>query len=193
MARRTDQGRIINLEDATMQMVVEKGYASASVSEIARQAGVSAGYLYRHHLNKEELVRSIYDKYVKVFDNHIDMLLDESDDLRSAIYGYVSFMFLNANENPRLAKFLHLLVYEPKFDIPKLRMKATRDQCVKMLIKGIKSGEVRTDMTPEDMYIIFFSIPFKLLEVRMEGSMKKGLFSEADTLRVTDLCMRAAG
>jgi len=50
--------------DATIKVINEIGFASASISKIAKEAGVSVGTIYIYYKNKEDLVISVY-YYVK--------------------------------------------------------------------------------------------------------------------------------
>lgn len=49
---------------ATIKVINEIGFASASISKIAKEAGVSVGTIYIYYQNKEDLVVSVY-YYVK--------------------------------------------------------------------------------------------------------------------------------
>lgn len=192
MSRTVNQELGARLEKATISMIVNKGYAGASVAEIARKAGVSAGYLYSHYKNKEDLVRSIYESRVEAFDNFIDTTLEECRTIREAVSRITAYMFSMSDSEPNLVKFLFFLINEHRFHIPVSRLKATRDQCVSILKKGIANGEISPTLTPEDVYIIFFSIPLQQMQIRMDAKSKAKKFSAADVERVTTFCMKAA-
>jgi TetR/AcrR family transcriptional regulator, repressor of fatR-cypB operon len=46
--------------DAALKMFSERGYHGTSVPEVAREAGVGAGTLYRYFANKEDLVNEVF-------------------------------------------------------------------------------------------------------------------------------------
>ena len=48
------------LFEATIKVVNEIGFASSSVSKIAREAGISPATIYIYHKNKEDLLISTY-------------------------------------------------------------------------------------------------------------------------------------
>ncbi|MBB6731329.1 TetR/AcrR family transcriptional regulator [Cohnella sp. CBP 2801] len=50
------QARIV---EAAVQMFAEKGYAATSTSEIAKQAGVAEGTIFRHYRTKKDLLMAI--------------------------------------------------------------------------------------------------------------------------------------
>lgn len=191
MARITDTSRIENLEDAAIELVVEKGYSSSSVSDIARNAGISAGYLYSHYKSKEDLVLSIYEKNINIFDEYIDYIIASSSTVNEFARQFLSYMFGKANEFPHLVRFLLLLVFDRTFDIPAMRLDKTREQCRKILKKGIKTGEIAAHYSPEDVYIVYFSIPFTLLENRLENISGYREITDADVDRVSGMCIKA--
>lgn len=51
--------------DAAYQVFARRGYAQATVDEIAEEAGVSMGALYHHFVSKEELFRAILDEHMR--------------------------------------------------------------------------------------------------------------------------------
>ncbi len=55
--------REIAILDAAVSVFDEKGYAKASMAEIARRAGVADGTLYLYVKNKEDMVRSVLARF----------------------------------------------------------------------------------------------------------------------------------
>ena len=58
--RTKDDEKEAALFEATVKLVNETGFASSSVSKIAREAGVSPATIYVYHKNKEDLLVSTY-------------------------------------------------------------------------------------------------------------------------------------
>jgi len=58
--RTKDDEKEAALFEATVKLVNEIGFASSSVSKIAREAGVSPATIYVYYKNKEDLLVSIY-------------------------------------------------------------------------------------------------------------------------------------
>ena len=191
MARITDTSRIESMEEAAMALVVDRGYAGTSVLEIAKRAGVSAGYLYSHYKSKEDLVLSVYEKNIGVFDEFIDLTISTSASVSEFARLFVRYMFLKAGEFPSVVRFLLLLVFDQTFNLPAMRRDKTREQCKRILMKGVETGEIDRKYTPEDVYIVYFSIPFKLLEHRLENSTNPRSITEGDIERVSEMCVKA--
>lgn len=60
MAKQIDITKIEAIKTATIKIVVTHGIAGASISLIAKEAGVSDGYLYRHYSGKRELIADLF-------------------------------------------------------------------------------------------------------------------------------------
>ena len=58
--RTKDDEKEAALFEATVKLVNEIGFASSSVSKIAREAGVSPATIYVYYKNKEDLLVSTY-------------------------------------------------------------------------------------------------------------------------------------
>ena len=50
---------------AALQAFGEKGYASTTVSQIAKEAGISKGLIYHYFSSKEEVLKGIFDMMVQ--------------------------------------------------------------------------------------------------------------------------------
>jgi len=50
---------------AAVQAFSEKGYAKATIAEIARKAGVAEGTVYEYFKNKEDVLLSIPEEYFR--------------------------------------------------------------------------------------------------------------------------------
>ena len=59
---------------STLTLFSEKGIAKTSVNEVAYHAGVTRVTVYRHFLNKEELVRAAYLQVEQVFQKGLEEL-----------------------------------------------------------------------------------------------------------------------
>jgi len=191
MARVTDLNKIKNLETAAVELINNKGYGNTTVAAIAKAAGVSTGYLYSHYSSKEELVRTIWENAMDEFDGHIDSSIEKFQTVHEAARHYFEYMFNQSNEHSEMVKFIILLVYENAFAISKKRLKNTADQCRKLLTKGLETGELNKDVTAEEVFLIFVSLPMKLVETRLSGISKKKNFSQKDVEKMLRVCMNA--
>lgn len=56
---RRKEARPAEIIDAAMNVFIEKGYAAAKLDDVAKQAGVAKGTLYRYFADKEALFRAV--------------------------------------------------------------------------------------------------------------------------------------
>src|SRR3954468_17212457 len=61
-ARLPARERRRTITDAALEVFAERGYAHASVDEIADRAGITVAVIYRHFPSKEELHRSVLEE-----------------------------------------------------------------------------------------------------------------------------------
>ncbi|MDP1692905.1 MAG: TetR/AcrR family transcriptional regulator [Burkholderiaceae bacterium] len=62
--QRRKSARPHELLEAALTLFVEKGFAATRADEVARQAGVSKGTLYRYYPSKEELLKAVMAHYL---------------------------------------------------------------------------------------------------------------------------------
>lgn len=58
--RRKDDEKAHSIKEAVIEVVLEEGFGGASISKIAKRAGVSPATVYIYHENKEAMLQSIY-------------------------------------------------------------------------------------------------------------------------------------
>ncbi|MBO8157081.1 MAG: TetR/AcrR family transcriptional regulator [Bacillaceae bacterium] len=114
------QAKIIQ---AAIEIFAEKGYASASTSEIAKRAGVAEGTIFRHYKTKKELLLSIVSPMIikfaapffaetfirQVFKDHEDKGFEEL--LRKLIQNRYEFV---KNNVPLLKIVLQEMAFHPE-------------------------------------------------------------------------------
>ena len=65
--------RVQTIQDATMRVIARKGMSSATIQEIADEAGVAKGTIYLYFRDREELVE-------KTFESAMSQLIDRIDE-----------------------------------------------------------------------------------------------------------------
>jgi TetR/AcrR family transcriptional regulator, repressor of fatR-cypB operon len=60
MARPKDESKIEVIYEATLSLVLKTGYASLTMAEVAKEAGMATGTLYIYFKNKEELINKLF-------------------------------------------------------------------------------------------------------------------------------------
>jgi AcrR family transcriptional regulator len=62
------------LLSAAEKLIVERGFAAASLAEIARAAGVSKGAIYHHFRSKDDLLLALLDEHFKERSGAVDRI-----------------------------------------------------------------------------------------------------------------------
>ena len=86
--------------DATAAMLVAHG-TQASMSKIAKQAGVATGSLYNHFENKDVLIRAVYEELGAIVEQALvagdDPSLPATERLKAYIDRQIDFVWYNEN------------------------------------------------------------------------------------------------
>ncbi len=181
MARITDLKRIERLKQSTMKMVVEKGFGGASAILIARDAGVSTGYFYRHYKGKKEMVNSLLqdvyqEMYVK-FEELSSQGLTFSLITEKMIWNFIEL----ANTNPVKIKFLYVLSHDYSFVVdPSMRANITQ-LLIRLKNLGHNSGELDKKINEDDLYQILIMNVLQAINLAFKQQKGKNSFKNQAT------------
>ncbi len=168
-----DKDKIKRVRFEAEKLIVEKGFHGASISEIAKRASVSVGYLYRHYKNKAELVTDILEKQLKEFHDYIFILLESKNTAKELVHDIITFLFQYFKNHPYAIGFFHALIYESDIEYPKSRSLAIDKFSCDILELGQKTGEFSEMIRAIDIETTIFMIPVKFIEYRDKGYYKE--------------------
>ena len=94
------------IEQAAVQLFVEKGVAETTIKDIARAVGLSEGALYRHFESKDELVWKAFERHYVAFAATLRQLAENEPTTRGKIAAMIRGFCRAHDENPTLFKFL---------------------------------------------------------------------------------------
>jgi AcrR family transcriptional regulator len=92
--------------EAALGVFSDKGFYVATVDEIAEQAGVGKGTLYRYFANKEALFNELVRLRLEELENRATSVLDAQDDVISMITKYLRVYFEFFDHNQRLYRVI---------------------------------------------------------------------------------------
>jgi len=92
--------------DAAYDLVVARGWSAARMADIAAAVGLSRQTLYNEFGNKDGLASAVALRETRRFLAGITAVLDEHDELRTAIEAAARFTFAQAGDNPLLKAVL---------------------------------------------------------------------------------------
>ncbi len=193
MARIAEPEKMDNIKKAVMEGLVEFGYAGMSIASISERAGVSPGYLYRYYEGKEELVKDIVDSEMQVIVKNFVNDIDTSNSIYEAACKTIKRLFLKANEEPILAKFTASVVMDSKIPA-KERIEKYRnilEVAERCMMLGKKTGEINNlQITPMEILIVSFTIPFRYLAFSLEIDENKK-FTDEEVDKIAKICVNA--
>ena len=133
--------------EAAQACLGERGYAGATVTEIARRAGVSNGLLYQFFTNKEALIAQVLEEIVRDWVRAMVPRPDES------AAGALEGMFRRSVDFCRSHPLLPALLRgDPDLQLARMgaagrdRVGPHRELVASILARGIEAGEFRGDL-----------------------------------------------
>lgn len=109
-----DDGTPSRIAAAAVAVFAEKGYAGASVRDIARRAGLTEGAMYRHFDGKEALAREIFRDNIERWSSRLEAAARQAGPgFAPRLRAMVRFFCIAFDENRALFAFLLLNQHGP--------------------------------------------------------------------------------
>ena len=191
MARLIDESKLARIHAATLALVVENGYGGASISAIAKKAGVAEGYLYRFYNSKQELVISLL--YTKI--NHLIIRLKEFltlyPEIKDVIKLLINEIFILAETVQDEIRFIHVLMHDYNFQISESQREEIKLLCEQVIETGVKNGELNPNLSPEEVYTMGIIYPIEFINLRIKGFFGSNSWSVDEKKKVIDFCLNS--
>ncbi|MED3995649.1 TetR/AcrR family transcriptional regulator [Peribacillus frigoritolerans] len=103
------------IRTAAMELFIKKGYYATSISDIAKQAGISKGLLYNYYKGKEELLSEMVEARIK----EVVEVMEESFTLntpREQLEHIINGAIDNIHQKPEVHRFYLHLQTQPESD-----------------------------------------------------------------------------
>lgn len=184
MARIVDETKIERIKEATLNMVVSKGYGGASISEIAQLAGVAEGYLYRHYKSKAELVNDLLFFNVNEITDKLESLLDNQNSVKDIFEQLTRSLFEIAVNHPVRIKFLYVLMHDYNFKVQDTQRQHILELCRRVKEVGQVSGEIRQNVDEEEIYLFGVVYPIQFINLRLKNFFNQSQLGENEIQKV---------
>jgi AcrR family transcriptional regulator len=151
--------------EATIKVINEIGFASASISKIAKEAGVSVGTIYIYYKNKEDLVVSVYYDVKQEITNTLYQNMDDSNSVKANLNTLWNNTIKASEVIPMFLSYSEQFANSPFYDlVDKTKLYEFAKPLIDLQIKGIEDKVLKT-MTFE-VFIAFFITPATFLSNR---------------------------
>ena len=160
--RTRDEGKQRALLKATVKTVNAMGFAAASVSKIAKEAGVSPATLYVYYDNKEDLLTSTYIDIKKDFSRAVLKDFDPALPIRDILRNVWMTMFEYISSHPDCFRFSDQFTNSPYYaQIDKEMVEGYFAPLLEVLKRGIQQKIIKD--VPFDVLTAFMVYPVMAL------------------------------
>ncbi|SDC13677.1 transcriptional regulator, TetR family [Paenibacillus sp. UNCCL117] len=161
------------IQSAAMHLFVQKGFGSTNVQEIADQAGISIGLLYRHYKSKEVLFNELVE-YAQVGMERVTERFESDESPKQLIEQFADEIYNDMISGEELANLMILMAQsffsrgeakENQRDVARINSKLLSEMS-KLIRRGQQLGEFGSGDASE-MAIYFFSAVQGLAEMKI--------------------------
>lgn len=105
MARLSTEERQNHIIDEAINIIHEQGFQSLSIRELSDRVGISEPAIYRHFLNKEDIILGILSRFAE-FDEKLILKLKEFERPIEKINQFMNFHFSYLEKKPEFTSVL---------------------------------------------------------------------------------------
>lgn len=141
---------------AALRVFADRGLKNATVSDIARAAGMSHGLLYHYFASKDALVEALFEQKFEGMRASSAAAFEGEGPVLPRMERACELMLAQTEQDPDLALFVtQALVSRAVPDALRARMaengKLALDQLAVLIAEGQRTGEIASDTSPESL------------------------------------------
>ncbi len=193
LAARSPKGELTRarLLDGAIRRFAAEGYRGASVSDIARDAGLTPAAAYAYFAGKEALFEAAVDADAAAL---IDVARGAAGEgpVRERELAFVGALVEHVDEHPLARRVLAGLepdVVHRLLDLPSLH--AVREECARDIADAQRAGEVRADVDPGALASGLESIVLALLMGHVQTGAADDRARAQGVIALLDAALRA--
>lgn len=189
MARIIDESKLSSIEDAATELIVKNGYGGASISSIAKHAGVAVGYLYRFYSSKEEFVEKLLFQKFEFLIENIKKANSAGLSVKESISSVIDSIAEIVEKSPKDIQFLYVLMHNYSFQISDEQQKMIQLLTEKMFAEGNKRNEIKSEIKIYEFYNMVITIPIVFVNQCIKGFFGKQGWDKSDIERIKTFCI----
>ena len=156
MAKINKKELIIN---AAIKVFADKGFYTANVADVAKEAGVADGTIYLYFKNKDDLLISLFETKMEEILQRFSSLLDSTQNAEEKLRQFIHLYFQMIEEDQNLAEVFQVeLRQSSKFlkDYHNQKFIDFLNLIGDILHQGQSDGQFKTDISIHTMKLIIF-------------------------------------
>ena len=174
---------------SALKIFSQKGFASASIREIAEDSRTTLPSIYYHFGNKEGLYQALMREHFSVFESLMKEF-KQTGSAREKIKSFISSLYLYTVENVEFVRLMRIVSYGPPESAPPSDFGPYRrkfqDFLTAKIMDGIKSGEFRPGNVDDMTWVIHGTVQAAAEEICFSLS---GGFNQKRLERVLDIIL----
>ncbi|MFI5773972.1 TetR/AcrR family transcriptional regulator [Streptomyces sp. NPDC051658] len=192
---RTEATRIAHRErllDAARQLLAEGGYPAASISALARRAGVATGSVYNHFASKQELLAAVFRHVAGHELSAVREAVQAHSGVTEQLRALVEVFSYRALRSPRTAWALLAEPVDPLVEEERLTYRRGYHVLAeKVIVAGISAGE----LPPQNAQLSAAAVIGAVGEALLGPLSPVGARTDPEPVveSITALCLRAVG
>ncbi len=141
MGRQPEKKELI--EQAAIKLFGRPGFASTSIKDIAREAGVTDGALYRHFKSKNEMGWGLYIREIQAFSTGLYDIVKEIDPNNrfEVLKAGIEYAYEYAENKPEQFRFI--LLNQNTF--PEGNLDENGSNLIEMVVKAVAQGTDKSE------------------------------------------------
>jgi AcrR family transcriptional regulator len=142
MTIRRARSKRSEMVEAALKLFAEKGIKGTTIRDIAHEAGVTEGALYRHFDSKEELAQSLFSECAAILHQSLSSSIEGVEGAHERLCALANGFFDFAENNPEAYEFVMARHHE-SVGGPKPGQPLPKDIFVQVMREGMEAGKLR--------------------------------------------------
>ena len=168
----------------SIELIAEKGIQNLTIKNLSKKIGISEPAIYRHFENKLEILRAILELFKKENIETFDKKDEETDSIKKLEEIFTEHI-KKFNENPYIASVIFSEgFFINNFALQKLVgeiMRYSINRTKEIIKYGQKKGEIREDIEPENLAMIFLGSLRLLVKEWVQNEFKEDLIKKGES------------
>lgn len=98
----------ISIEEAAIKLFAQKGITGTVIKDIALEAGVTEGALYRHYVGKDEMAWQLFTRELELFSRDLVKIFAEGAEIKETLKNGITYIYNYYKKEPHRLAFVLL-------------------------------------------------------------------------------------